>query len=108
MTQQMIVDRMAGTMNGLGEFTVQDGINIANAATGIYTSIYDTVKNNRSTSSTTSNTTPQVVYVTQPTGSSTSTYTPSYYQTQNNDNTLLYVALGGLALFAVYSLTKKK
>lgn len=97
-------NRLANQMNGLGDFTVEDGIKIANAATEMFTNVWDVTKNKNTVNPTTTN--PQVYYVQQQTPSSSQgTYNP-YYQQQ--DNTLMYVALAGLGLLAVMMFTKKK
>lgn len=87
-------ERLAYSMNGLGDFDP----NLVTDYTNATANLIDAIKGRGSSSSTSnnSNTTPQVIYVPQQTTQST------------QDNTLLYVALGGLALVAMMFMMNQK
>lgn len=86
-------ERLAYSMNGLGDFDP----NLVTDYTNATANLIDAIKGRGSSSSSSnnSNTTPQVIYVPQ--------------QTQpTQDNTMLYVALGGLALIAMMFMMNQK
>lgn len=87
-------ERLAYSMNGLGDFDP----NLVTDYTNATANLIDAIKGRGSSSSSSnnSNTTPQVIYVPQQTTQST------------QDNTLLYVALGGLALVAMMFMMNQK
>lgn len=87
-------ERLAYSMNGLGDFDP----NLVTDYTNATANLIDAIKGRSSSSSSSnnSNTTPQVIYVPQQTTQST------------QDNTLLYVALGGLALVAMMFMMNQK
>lgn len=87
-------ERLAYSMNGLGDFDP----NLVTDYTNATANLIDAIKGRGSSSSSSnnSNTTPQVIYVPQ------QTTQPA------QDNTLLYVALGGLALVAMMFMMNQK
>ena len=87
-------ERLAYSMNGLGDFDP----NIVTDYTNATANLIDAIKGRGSSSSSSnnSNTTPQVIYVPQ------QTTQPA------QDNTMLYVALGGLALIAMMFMMNQK
>lgn len=87
-------ERLAYSMNGLGDFDPNLVTDYTNATANLISAIKGS--GSSSSSSNNSNTTPQVIYVPQQTTQST------------QDNTLLYVALGGLALVAMMFMMNQK
>lgn len=87
-------ERLAYSMNGLGDFDP----NLVTDYTNATANLIDAIKGRGSSSSSSnnSNTTPQVIYVPQ------QTTQPA------QDNTLLYVAIGGLALVAMMFMMNQK
>lgn len=87
-------ERLAYSMNGLGDFDP----NLVTDYTNATANLIDAIKGRGSSSSSgnNSNTTPQVIYVPQ------QTTQPA------QDNTMLYVALGGLALIAMMFMMNQK
>lgn len=87
-------ERLAYSMNGLGDFDP----NLVTDYTYATANLIDALKGRGSSSSSSnnSNTTPQVIYVPQ------QTTQPA------QDNTLLYVAIGGLALMAMMFMMNQK
>lgn len=87
-------ERLAYSMNGLGDFDP----NLVTDYTNATANLIDAIKGRGSSSSSSnnSNTTPQVIYVPQQTTQPT------------QDNTLLYVAIGGLALMAMMFMMNQK
>lgn len=87
-------ERLAYSMNGLGDFDP----NLVTDYTNATANLIDAIKGRGSSSSSSnnSNTTPQVIYVPQ------QTTQPA------QDNTLLYVAIGGLALMAMMFMMNQK
>jgi hypothetical protein len=86
-------ERLAYSMNGLGDFDPNLVTDYTNATANLISAIKGS--GSSSSSSNNSNTTPQVIYVPQ--------------QTQPaQDNTMLYVALGGLALIAMMFMMNQK
>lgn len=87
-------ERLAYSMNGLGDFDP----NLVTDYTNATANLIDAIKGRGSStsSSNNSNTTPQVIYVPQ------QTTQPA------QDNTLLYVAIGGLALVAMMFMMNQK
>lgn len=87
-------ERLAYSMNGLGDFDP----NLVTDYTNATANLIDAIKGRGSSSSSSnnSNTTPQIIFVPQ------QTTQPA------QDNTLLYVALGGLALVAMMFMMNQK
>lgn len=87
-------ERLAYSMNGLGDFDPNLVTDYTNATANLIDAING--RGSSSSSSNNSNTTPQVIYVPQ------QTTQPA------QDNTLLYVAIGGLALMAMMFMMNQK
>lgn len=93
-------ERLAYSMNGLGDFDPNLVTDYTNATANLIDAFKgrgsSTSSSNNSNNSNNSNTTPQVIYVPQ------QTTQPA------QDNTLLYVAIGGLALVAMMFMMNQK
>lgn len=89
-------ERLAYSMNGLGDFDPNLVTDYTNATADLIRAIKGSGSSSSSSNNSNTTPTPQVIYVPQQTTQST------------QDNTLLYVALGGLALVAMMFMMNQK